>query len=461
MGLVTYTPNTQYYGLTGRKSSIPYNKMLMAQMPAARQFLAEEAMRLQREDEFNQAQALQRKARKAQEKQATTDALIRGGNLAMEVGKLTKDSWMPILKEGASNILGRMIPDLQMTALKEILPQVAAGGGAELIKAATPIMADAAKDTVTGLAGQAAIDAGKDALTGTITTAATQEAAQQGIMNALGQTLTSLAANIGNYMNPWAAVAHAAGKLGGWGLQAIGANNDMDWLVKTGKTFDAIDSGTGIGRPWLKELISDKGTKDAVLETMDVFNPVGGILSGNLGDLWENAVKSPAESGAFLSGAPGSLLSGIYDSIWGSNAIVDAGAAVMNSLLDPTGGVVSNLVKSVSKACVIITACTSDKSPEVEIARAYRDKYLTTTELRGYYMLAEKLVPQMIPRPRLTRLIRNALVKPLIAYGAHALGKTVMKPAISARIITRAFLILCRLIGKTRKQFTRANGEVI
>ena len=131
--------------------------------------------------------------------------------------------------------------------------------------------------------------------------------------------------------------------------------------------------------------------------------------------------------------------------------------------LNPAGKVldfIANPSNFFKDSCMIVTACTSRKSPEVEIAREYRDKFLTRRQLRGYYMLAEKIVPRMHRSPRLTRLIKRWLVDPLIVYGRHALVKTAPPPWRYERIIATAFLALIGCIGRTRKQFTRANGEV-
>jgi len=40
--------------------------------------------------------------------------------------------------------------------------------------------------------------------------------------------------------------------------------------------------------------------------------------------------------------------------------------------------------------CVIITACTDPHSYEVRISRKYRDQFMSESQLRGYYMMAER-----------------------------------------------------------------------
>jgi len=76
-----------------------------------------------------------------------------------------------------------------------------------------------------------------------------------------------------------------------------------------------------------------------------------------------------------------------------------------------------------SAGCIIVTACTSPDSEEVNITRAYRDKFLDPVTLRGYYMIADKIVPLMKKWPWFKKLIKKVLVDNLIEYGRWALEK--------------------------------------
>lgn len=463
MQTIAYRPNTQYTGLTGRRTNAPYNQMLLSQLPAARQAQADEALRLQNEEEFNRRRQLERKVEKAQEKQSTMDALIKTGNLALEVGKLTKDSWLPYVKEAGMDILGKVIPSFGVDkaaqiALNSVIPAVMP----DVAQYAAPVIADAARETIAPIVAENLAPAATEALTGTVTNLAGDAAsgAVKTIGSTLGSTLAPLAANISNYMTPWAAVASAAGKLGGWALEAIGENNDAPWVSLLGKTFQEAQSGGGVATALIDEFV-DPGTADQINQTLDIFNPVGSILfDGKLSQVFKNAVVGPAKEGSFLTGTPSDLVKGVYNTIWGESDLSNAIFQSVNAI-EPITGTISNLFGSIKKACIIVTACTHEHSPEVEIARRYRDKFLSQHQLRGYYMIAEKLVPRMVTSPRLTRFIKRWLVDPLIAYGRHALDKTAPAPGKYARLITNLFLGLIALTGRTRKQFTRANGEVI
>jgi hypothetical protein len=107
--------------------------------------------------------------------------------------------------------------------------------------------------------------------------------------------------------------------------------------------------------------------------------------------------------------------------------------------------------------CIIVTACTDRNSQEVELTREYRDRFLNPDQLRGYYIIAETILPY-VKKHKI--FVKRILVDNLIEYGRYALDKTSDKPSLKSRIITRTFLCLCKAVGLTRKQFIRANGEV-
>ena len=444
MSLITPRSNTQYSGLTGRKINPPLNQILASQMPAATQILAAEARRRQEEERLIQEQKLKQEAIAMQEQQARTAALIRGGTTGIQLAKLIKDpEFMPQLTGKATELITQAagLNELNKIALPLVLDPAAEGtktigatvapiaaaqevgktvaqeAGKTALEEGGKIAAQEAGKTIAQEAGKTALEeggkiaaqeagktiaqeAGKTALEegGKI---AAQEAGKT-VAQEAGKTamkiIPTIAKSISTYVPDYAALGQAAVKLGGLGLETIGEKSNIEPVAQIGRTWQDVDTFTGIGRPWAEEIIRDPGTKRAILTTMDIFNPGGALLT-----LIKNGIDS---------------------------------------------------------ACMIVTACTSRQSPEVEIAREYRDKFLTRRQLRGYYMLAEKIVPRMHRSPRLTRLIKRWLVDPLIVYGRHALVKTAPPPWRYERIIATAFLALIGCIGRTRKQFTRANGEV-
>jgi len=412
MSLITPRSNTQYSGLTGRKINPPLNQILASQMPAATQILAAEARRRQEEERLIQEQKLKQEAIAMQEQQARTAALIRGGTTGIQLAKLIKDpEFMPQLTGKATELITQAagLNELNKIALPLVLDPAAEGTKTIGATVAPIAAAQEVGKTVAQEAGKTALEEGGKIAAQEAGKTIAQEAGKTALEEGgkiaaqeAGKTamkiIPTIAKSISTYLPDYAALGQAAVKLGGLGLETIGEKSNIEPVAQIGRTWQDVDTFTGIGRPWAEEIIRDPGTKRDILTTMDIFNPGGGLLT-----LIKNGIDS---------------------------------------------------------ACMIVTACTSRQSPEVEIAREYRDKFLTRRQLRGYYMLAEKIVPRMHRSPRLTRLIKRWLVDPLIVYGRHALVKTAPPPWRYERIIATAFLALIGCIGRTRKQFTRANGEV-
>ena len=310
-----------------------------------------------------------------------------------------------LIRGGTTGIqLAKLIKD------PEFMPQLTgkatelitqAAGLNELNKIALPLVLDPAAEGTKTIGATvapiaAAQEAGKTALEEGGKIAA-QEAGKTAATTGIGTTLKSIATSIAPYMT-YHALRRGGQALLGYGLQELGGSEN-NVISQFGRTVSNTSNIEDIPFEWAKEL--DVVSAKNIRPFEWALNPAGKVL---------DFIDNP-----------------------------------------------SNFFKD---SCMIVTACTSRKSPEVEIAREYRDKFLTRRQLRGYYMLAEKIVPRMHRSPRLTRLIKRWLVDPLIVYGRHALVKTAPPPWRYERIIATAFLALIGCIGRTRKQFTRANGEV-
>ena len=107
-----------------------------------------------------------------------------------------------------------------------------------------------------------------------------------------------------------------------------------------------------------------------------------------------------------------------------------------------------------SDSCIIVTACHGKDSPEVDIARQYRDKFMSPEEIRGYYIIAEKTVPIMNANKAIKQAIKEGLVDKLIEYGKFKLGME-EKCSLNAKNITLDFLHDCRTI------YVRQNGKEV
>ncbi|HSW64875.1 MAG TPA: hypothetical protein VLH56_16425 [Dissulfurispiraceae bacterium] len=116
--------------------------------------------------------------------------------------------------------------------------------------------------------------------------------------------------------------------------------------------------------------------------------------------------------------------------------------------------------------CIIVTVATQGPkefevtNDRVDIARAYRDIFMGPTQLRGYYMFAEWLVPKMLKSGRIMAWIKKNIVYDLIPYCGWRIGAN-MRPPLNVIIRTKLFLWMCSCVGATKTSFTRLNGEVL
>jgi hypothetical protein len=95
----------------------------------------------------------------------------------------------------------------------------------------------------------------------------------------------------------------------------------------------------------------------------------------------------------------------------------------------------------------------------VEIARKFRNKYLSYAQLRGYYLLADKIVP-ILERNETVRInVKKWLVDRLIEYGKYRLG-IYAKASLSSIIVSKIFLATIKTIGVFVHRYVRLNGEV-
>jgi len=156
--------------------------------------------------------------------------------------------------------------------------------------------------------------------------------------------------------------------------------------------------------------------------------------------------KTSRQVGGTAAGAVAGAAAGAAATSWsGPGAIV--------------GAVVGGIGGLVAESCIIVTACTDRNSYEVEITRQYRDKFLTGTQLRGYYWAAEKLVPTIENNTTIRNLVKKQLVDKLVDYGEMKLGlKDSCK--LSSKIVSNLFLGLIKTVGIIIPEYTRLNGEI-
>jgi len=148
----------------------------------------------------------------------------------------------------------------------------------------------------------------------------------------------------------------------------------------------------------------------------------------------------------------------------GAAAGAAAGTWVFPGVGTAVGGLLGGIAGGVATAfeddCIIVTCCHGSNSKEVQIAKEYRDRFMSKRQIRGYYVMAELLVPRMTQKPGLKKAVKRLLVDRLIPYGMWATGKTTRWPSVTSYFVTKAFLGLCSIFGALVPQYERITGEV-
>uniref|UniRef100_A0A6M3IIR2 Uncharacterized protein n=1 Tax=viral metagenome TaxID=1070528 RepID=A0A6M3IIR2_9ZZZZ len=185
----------------------------------------------------------------------------------------------------------------------------------------------------------------------------------------------------------------------------------------------------------------------------------------------EGAGISSAPGGATIGGvaAPIGIGYGI-GAISGSEGVgaVAGGAAGLyygtSMALGPYGiaalavaGAVSGILggSSKKKCCFIFIASHGYLHP---IVRRYRDFHMTTRNRRGYYWLADRLVPKMAKSRAWTWLVKWGMVKPMTSYGMYYYG--IKKVGVVWTPVTAAWKLLYSILG-CRPPYTRHGTDEI
>lgn len=397
--------NPQYTAATGRKSATPYSAYLTGMGPyvvAAKQQADQDALRekelLQGVDQFNQSQALERQRLDAAEGQAGTATTISGASTLLSAAGMANQAGIINLKDIAGGV-GK--------GISKLWPGGTAGAATTAAEAGT---------------GAAGVGAGAAGLAG--------EGA--GLVAEAGDVGAGIAANA-------AAEAAAAEAAAAGGAYAGGAGAG-------GATLAGVAGTLGVAA----------GYAAPAIIAAHYGMP---ILGGWLGADSPEDYRSDKRSSNFMDQA-----ANITSYEW--SRPVEAGFEALNIPVpgqDTLAGKLLNPGAPFLKAigCIIVTACTSADSEEVNIAREFRDKFLTPEQLRGYYMIAEKVVPWIHRFPWVKWVVKRFLVDNLIAYGRYALSSRAPYAGDTAVFVTTYFLRFCGAVGRKRTVFVRANGETV
>lgn len=303
-------------------------------------------------------------------------------------------------------------------------PTVAGEGMVQGINSTVPTAAgEVAGETASGLAAEASGGLG-------VTTG-----------EAAGEALSSIATPL-SYAAPYYALA----KGGGMAINAITNNNP--WMKETplgllGKTLDeplAVEDALG-------RALTEHGVgNENIWEGLNNANPleVGGWLKNT--------------KGKALSAATGGL-SAVNQLGRGLAQEVGMSQSDADLVADIASGGVTKVAREIEDACIIVTACTDRHSPEVNLAREYRDKFLTHEQLSGYYLLAEKIVPILERNEKVRKTCKKWLVDRLVDYGEYKLGKKANRPKWSSYVVSKLFLATITAIGFIVPDYQRASRE--
>ena len=217
----------------------------------------------------------------------------------------------------------------------------------------------------------------------------------------------------------------------------------------------AVDNGES----WVSKI---RGAREGVVDKLGVAGKVADVGLGTL---------AAGSTGLAVGRAFGAKNTGKDATTEAGKVAMSGGASAALALLTGAnplvglafGGLAGSTwgQKVLSKnKCIMVTACHGEESGEVDIAREYRDKHMSKEQIRGYYMIAERIVPGMVD-DKFRQQIKSEIVDPLIEYGKWRLGKTKDTPSETAREVTAMFLDACRSTGAECTSYVRYNGEVV
>lgn len=170
----------------------------------------------------------------------------------------------------------------------------------------------------------------------------------------------------------------------------------------------------------------------------DSMENLGHNMTGGLVSHAQTAKEVGSATVGGVAGALSGAVAGATSTSWsGPGAIV--GGVV---------GAIAGLFGAKVKGCIVISACCGTDSYEVQVARKFRDNHMTEEQLTGYYTLCIFLVPFIQRHGWFRKLVKRALVDRLVDYGEAFMGMKGHRRYVTSKIVTGAFLGLCRHVGR-------------
>ncbi len=170
----------------------------------------------------------------------------------------------------------------------------------------------------------------------------------------------------------------------------------------------------------------------------DSMENLGHNMTGGLVSHAQTAKEVGSATVGGVAGALSGAVAGATSTSWsGPGAIV--GGVV---------GAIAGLFGAKVKGCIVISACCGTDSYEVQVARKFRDNHMDEEQLTGYYTLCIFLVPFIQRHGWFRKLVKRALVDRLVDYGEAFMGMKGHRRYVTSKIVTGAFLGLCRHVGR-------------
>ena len=111
-----------------------------------------------------------------------------------------------------------------------------------------------------------------------------------------------------------------------------------------------------------------------------------------------------------------------------------------------------------SGCCFIMLEARYGNGTMDEVVRRYRDEHMTDRNRRGYYKVAEVLVPLMRASPTIKWLVTKTFADPLVSYGKYYYGQN--KHGVIYSPIKNLWMKIFDIVGGDT-EFIRENGETV
>jgi len=118
--------------------------------------------------------------------------------------------------------------------------------------------------------------------------------------------------------------------------------------------------------------------------------------------------------------------------------------------------VAATVISGVSSCCFIFIASHGYLHP---IVRQYRDIKMNARNRRGYYWLADRLVPMMAKSKFMSKLVEYLMVKPMTCYGKYYFGLNRIGAMFAG--LTKFWLIAYTVLGMRPPYRRKGTNEVV